>query len=69
MQEVPDEAGILKKLCHDILNENLGMRHVGAKFVPRLLSHEQKQSGWKPVKNILGVQTTMKTYVKKCHYR
>ena len=65
VQEVPDEAGILKKSCWEILNENLGMRHIAAKPVPRLLSEEQKQSALKSVKNILSVQTMMQIYVKK----
>jgi len=43
VQEVPDEAGISKKLCRRILNENLGMRHVAAKSVPCLLTEEQKK--------------------------
>jgi signal recognition particle subunit SEC65 len=68
-REVPDEAGILKKSCSEILNENLGMRHAAAKSVPRLLTEEQKQSALKSVKNILSVQTMMKSCVKKCHYR
>jgi len=41
------------------------MRHVAAKSVARLLTKEQKESALKSVKNILCVQTMMKTYVKK----
>jgi hypothetical protein len=33
MREVPDEAGISKKSCHEILNKNLGMWRVAAKSV------------------------------------
>ena len=44
------------------------MRHVAAKSVARLLTEEQKQSAFRSAKNILCVQTMMKTYVKKRHY-
>ena len=36
-------AGISYGSCQEILTENLGMRRVAAKFVPRLLSVDQKQ--------------------------
>jgi len=35
--EVAEEVGICKSLCHLILTEKLKVRHVAAKFVPRLL--------------------------------
>jgi len=35
--EVAEEVGICKSSCHLILTEKRKMRHVGAKFVPRLL--------------------------------
>jgi len=41
------------------------MRHVPAIFVAHLLTEELKQSAFKSVKNILCVQTMMKTFVKK----
>jgi len=44
VREVPEEAGISKKLCCEILTANLGMKHVADKSVPRLLTEEQKQS-------------------------
>jgi AraC-like DNA-binding protein len=42
--EVAEEAGISKTMFHEILTENLGTHHVEAKFVPRLLSEDQKQN-------------------------
>jgi hypothetical protein len=38
------EAGISKTMCHEILTEHFGMHHVAAKFVPYLLSEDQKQN-------------------------
>jgi hypothetical protein len=31
-------------VCHEILTENLGMRRIADKFVPRLLMDDQKQN-------------------------
>jgi hypothetical protein len=42
--EVAEEAVISKTVFHEILTENLGMHHVAAKFVPRLLSEDKKQN-------------------------
>ena len=35
---------ISKTVCHGILTENLGMHRIAAKFVPRLLTDDQKQN-------------------------
>jgi hypothetical protein len=40
VREVSEEVGICKNSCHIILAEKLMMRHVAAKFVPRLLTEE-----------------------------
>jgi len=37
VREVADEVGISIGSCHQIFTEKLTMRHVSAKFVPRLL--------------------------------
>jgi len=42
--EVSEEVGICKSSCHTILTEKLKMHCVAAKFVPRLLTEEQKQN-------------------------
>jgi len=41
--EVSMLVGISHGTCHKILTEDLKMRHVASKFVPRLLSVDQKQ--------------------------
>jgi len=38
VHEVAEEVGTSKSSCHLILTENLKMRRVAAKFVPRLLT-------------------------------
>ena len=43
VREIGDELGISKDSGHAILMQDLGMRRVSAKFVPRLLSGKQKQ--------------------------
>ena len=42
VREVTEEVGISKTTCHEILTENFGMHCVARKFVPRLLSGDQK---------------------------
>ena len=44
VREVSEEVCICKSSCHTILTENLKMHRVAAKFVPRLLTEEQKQN-------------------------
>ena len=44
VREVSEEVGIYKSSCHTILTEKLKMHRVAAKFVPRLLTEEQKQN-------------------------
>jgi transposase len=44
VREVSEEVGVCKSSCHTILTEKLKMHHVAAKFVPRLLTEEQKQN-------------------------
>lgn len=44
VRELANEAGISIGSCHEILTENLQMRRVAAKFVPRLLTLEQKEN-------------------------
>jgi len=44
IHEVAEEVGISITTCHEILTENLGMPHVAAKFVLRLLIEDQKQN-------------------------
>jgi len=43
IDEVSMVVGIIHGTCHKILTEDLKMRHVASKFLPRLLSVNQKQ--------------------------
>ena len=43
VREVGDEVGISIGSCHKIFNEKLQIRPVSAKFVPRLLTDDQKE--------------------------
>ena len=56
VQEIGDELGISKDSAHVILMQDLGMCRVSVKFVPRLLSEEQKQVCLDIVQDLL--QTT-----------
>jgi histone-lysine N-methyltransferase SETMAR len=44
VREVAEEVSISKTVCHESLTENLGMHRIAAKFVPRLLTDDQKQN-------------------------
>jgi hypothetical protein len=43
IHELADTVGIRYGVCQEILTENLNMRRIAAKFVPRLLTNDQKQ--------------------------
>jgi hypothetical protein len=43
VHELADTVGISYGVCREILIENLNMRRIAAKFVPRLLTNDQKQ--------------------------
>jgi hypothetical protein len=43
VQEIGDDIGISDGSAHAILTDDLGMCRVAAKFVPKLLSCEQKE--------------------------
>jgi transposase len=43
VREVAEESDISLVSCHNILTDKLGMHRVAAKFVPRLLTDEQKE--------------------------
>jgi hypothetical protein len=53
VREVAEEVRISKTVCHEILTENLGMHHIAAKFVPRLLTDDQKQNRFDVSKEFL----------------
>jgi len=44
VREVPNEVGISIGSYHQILSEKLQMRRVSSKFVPRLLTDDQKEN-------------------------
>jgi hypothetical protein len=43
IHELADSIGISYGVCQEILTENLNMRHIATKFVPQLLTNDQKQ--------------------------
>ncbi|XP_018339114.1 PREDICTED: uncharacterized protein LOC108746691 [Trachymyrmex septentrionalis] len=43
IREVADDVGISFGSCQAIFSDVLGMKHVAAKFVPKLLNFDQKQ--------------------------
>jgi hypothetical protein len=43
IHELADTIGISCGVCQEMVAENLNMRCIGAKFVPQLLTNDQKQ--------------------------
>jgi len=64
IREVFEEVGICKSSCHTILTEKLKMHHVAAKFVPRLLTEEQKQNRVTLSQELLDHSNTDENFLK-----
>jgi len=64
IREVSEEVGICKSSCHTILTEKLKMHRVAAKFVPRLLTEEQKQNRVTVSQELLKRSNTDKNFLK-----
>jgi len=64
IREVSEEVGICKSSCHTILTEKLKMHRVAAKFVPRLLTEEQKQNRVTVSQELLNRSNTDKNFLK-----
>ena len=62
VQEVADKKGISVGSCHQILTEKLQMRRISAKFMPRLLTDNQKENHTEIARNCLPMQMVMKTF-------
>ena len=58
------EVGICKSSCHTILTEKLKMHRVAAKFVPRLLTEEQKQNRVTVSQELLDRSNTEENFLK-----
>jgi len=43
IHDIAEEVGVGYETCQRVLTEELGMHHVAAKFVPRILTADQKQ--------------------------
>jgi hypothetical protein len=63
-REVSEEVGICKSSCHTTLTEKLKMHRVAAKFVPRLLTEEQKQNRVTVSQELLDLSSTDENFLK-----
>jgi hypothetical protein len=64
MQEVVVKVGISKGSCYEILVDNLGMQQVAPKFVPCLLTDEQKQKCLKLSQELFYCANNDKNFLK-----
>jgi len=65
IREDSEEAGICKSSCHTILTEKMKMHRVAAKFVPLLLTEEQKQNRVSVSQELLDRSNTDENFLKK----
>jgi histone-lysine N-methyltransferase SETMAR len=59
VREVAGKVGISTGSCHQVFTEKLPMHCVSAKFVPHLLTDDQKRTVLKSVMNCFPLQTGM----------
>ncbi|KAL6417959.1 hypothetical protein ACFW04_012427 [Cataglyphis niger] len=66
VREVSEEMGsiICKSSCHLLLTEKLNMHRVAAKFVPRLLTEEQKEKRIAVSRELLDLSNDNKNFLK-----
>ncbi|GFT08297.1 HTH_48 domain-containing protein [Nephila pilipes] len=57
-REIAQEVGVSKDSAHAILREDLNMNRVAAKFVPKLLSSEQKDLLFDVAQDLLDTTNT-----------
>lgn len=58
VREIAEEVGISKVSAHEILRSDLYMRRVAAKFVPKLMSAEQKELRVEVAQDLLDTTST-----------
>jgi len=64
VQEVAEEVGISVGSCHQIFTETLQMRLVSAKFVPHLLTDNQKDNHVEISKELLANANSGENFLK-----
>jgi len=64
IRKVSEEVGIFKSSCHTISTEKLKMHRIAAKFVPRLLTEEQKQNRITVSQELLNRSNTDENFLK-----
>ena len=64
-QELEADLGIPKTTVFEILTQDLGMKHVVAKFVPQLLLPEQKEYRAAVANDLIQTATTEPDFLKK----
>jgi len=63
VREVADEVGVSIESCHQIFPEKLQMLRVITKFMPRLLTDNQKENRVEMSQELLVMQMVMKTFL------
>jgi hypothetical protein len=64
VREVAEECDISLGSCHNILTEKLGMHRVATKFMPRLLTDEQKEQRFGISQELLDQANSEENFLK-----
>ena len=64
VREIAEDLSISIGSCHSIITNDLGMKRVAAKFVPKLLNFDQKDCRMNIAQELLNVATTIQVYLK-----
>ncbi|XP_042243396.1 protein GVQW3-like [Homarus americanus] len=65
VRELEDDLGIPGTIVSEFLTQDLGMKRVAAKFVPRLLSQEQKEFHAEVAKDLLQTTNNDRHFLKQ----
>ena len=65
MQELEEDLGIPQTIVSEILTEDLGKKCLAAKFVPWLLSQEQKEFRAEGAEDLLETTNNYRDFLKK----
>ncbi|UYV61188.1 hypothetical protein LAZ67_1003762 [Cordylochernes scorpioides] len=69
IKDLSSETGLSVGLCHQIVTKDLDMIRTSSKFVPRILTEEQKEVRMDVCKNMVEMTRTEPEWMQKNHYR
>ena len=68
IHDIAEEVGIGYGTCQRVLTEELGTHHVAVKFVPRILTADQKQQRANVCTELRQIASDDETFLSGCHH-